>query len=230
MIRSFLCSILLIALWSTNLFGQIQKEIAIQFYPIFMEAPLKLTEENFNPASDSITIEVFKCYISNLKLFLDDQLVFTEPSSYHLLNAEEPSSLSLSLKTSAELNFNRLSFIVGVDSLTNAQGPMEGDLDPIHGMYWTWQSGYINFKLEGQSIESSARNQGYQFHLGGFLDGNEAAVSVNLSIKDSSKIPITINLDGFLKNIEIGKKPQIMSPGLEAVRLSKILANQFSIK
>lgn len=26
---------------------------------------------------------------------------------------------------------------------------MDGDLDPLNGMYWAWNSGYINMKIEG---------------------------------------------------------------------------------
>ena len=230
MSRRFLCLLFIISLWSPLLLGQVKKKIAIEFHPTFKGIPLELTKGPFDPETDSTTIEVFKCYISNLKFYLDNQLVFSELDSYHLLNAEEPNSLSLILESSENFHFNHLSFSVGIDSLTNAQGPQEGDLDPVHGMYWTWQSGYINFKLEGQSFLSSARNQAYQYHLGGFLNKHEAAITVDFPINNPQKIAINIDLDRFLDSLEISKKAQVMSPGFAAVKLSKLFANQFSIR
>ena len=41
---------------------------------------------------------------------------------------------------------------LGVDSVLNYNGVHEGALDPINGMYWTWQTGYIHCKLEGKII------------------------------------------------------------------------------
>jgi len=53
-----------------------------------------------------------------------------------LLNMEE--TLTCSIPNDVET----LSF--GLDSIDNVQTSFEGALDPIHGMFWTWNAGYVN--------------------------------------------------------------------------------------
>jgi len=44
-----------------------------------------------------------------------------------------------------------------VDSLANVSGAMSNDLDATKGMYWSWQSGFINLKIEGKSASCKTR-------------------------------------------------------------------------
>ena len=72
-----------------------------------------------------------------------------------------PSSLALQIPSN--IPFSKLKFQLGIDSLTNVSGAMGGDLDPTKGMYWTWQSGYINMKIEGKSNSCKTRKNQFQF-------------------------------------------------------------------
>ena len=60
----------------------------------------------------------------------------------------------------------RIYFQIGIDSLTNVSGDLDGDLDPALGMYWAWNSGYINMKLEGKSSSCKSVKKEFQFHIG----------------------------------------------------------------
>ena len=80
---------------------------------------------------------------------------------------------------------DKIKFNLGIDSLTNVSGVMGGDLDPTKGMYWTWQSGYINFKMEGSSAVCPTRNHEFQFHIGGYQDPFYAMQTLELEVKNS---------------------------------------------
>ncbi len=59
-------------------------------------------------------------------------------------------------------------FLLGVDSLHNVSGAQTDALDPAKDMFWTWNTGYVMAKLEGNSPSSALVNNKYEFHVGGF--------------------------------------------------------------
>lgn len=122
-------------------------------------------------------------------------------------------------------------FIFGIDSSTQVSGAMSGDLDPTKGMYWTWQSGYINFKLEGTSASCPTRNNQFQFHLGGYQFPNNCTQQINFpldSIRDASAL--TLQLDSFFAHVDLRKTHRIMRTGNQAVALTQLLSKSFYIK
>jgi hypothetical protein len=54
-------------------------------------------------------------------------------------------------------SISKITFSAGIDSLTSTAGIQKGVIDPINGMYWAWQSGYVNFKIEGKSSSCPTR-------------------------------------------------------------------------
>ena len=179
-----------------------------------------------------------KFYISNIKLLNNDSVLYQENESYHLINLTEKIN-SFNLKTNLN-EFNQISFDLGIDSITNENGVKGGDLDPIKGMYWAWQSGYINIKLEGEfnnEVEIKqefAENTAFEYHLGGFLAPNNTIHTVTLDlnsvkIRKSKLINISFDLDKFFQFAIINNINKIMSPSENAVKMSKILADSFSI-
>jgi len=155
---------------------------------------------------------------------MDDVPVYAEKNSYHLLNAAEPTSMSISIKLNKSLKFNRIGFNFGIDSITNTSGAMGGDLDPTRGMYWAWQSGYINLKLEGKSNLCHTRGREFSFHLGGYKAPYLAMQTIKTDVKDQDNITILVQLDQFLNATDLAKQNSVMIPGAEAVELSKRMA------
>ena len=154
---------------ASMLFGQTNR-LTISFGPVFNKLPLVL-EKNYSPMNnpDSFRINSCKFYISGIELLQNAKLIYKEKKSFHLLDAAEAASMTLMLNTPKDVLFNQIKFNIGIDSTTNASGAIGGDLDPTKGMYWTWQSGYINVKLEGQcSNLCKTRNNEFEFHLGGY--------------------------------------------------------------
>lgn len=178
--------------------------------------------------NDSVRINQLKFYMSNIQLLQDDQIVFSELNSFHLMDIGNVNSTLLNIKTFEPVSFNSIKFNVGIDSITNVAGAMGGDLDPTHGMYWTWQSGYINFKIEGVYNAHTSSSKEFQLHLGGyqtpFYNLQEVILNTN-----SSKVNIELDLDKFFNDIDVSQVNNIMSPSSKAVKLSALLAKSFKL-
>src|ERR1043165_2701536 len=150
--------------------AQAYNEVALSFEPTFGNKAVVFDNTYYHLSkSDSVTFEEFKCYISEIVFYKDGQPVFKEDNSFHLLDAQHDGSMSFKLKLPKDVIYNSLKMNIGVDSVTSTSGALGGDLDPANGMFWTWQSGYINMKLEGQSNLCPTRKHRFQFHLGGYM-------------------------------------------------------------
>ncbi len=221
-------------IWWVNgrpIFAQATETIHVQFQPCFDTVPLQLdTTTYLFKNNDSITFETFKCYISKMA-FLDQQkVVFMPENSFYLLNAAQPSSLQLAIKLPTNLHFTAIQFLVGIDSITNNSGALGGDLDPTQGMYWSWQSGYINAKIEGHCALSPTPTHDFQFHLGGYQYPFNATTEVQLNTMSSTKINISIDLKTWFDQLDLTNQHHLMSPNAAAVLLAKQLATCFEIK
>lgn len=177
---------------------------------------------------ERIVLEALRFYISGIGLLQNDSLVWKESNSYHLYDLEEAKGMRLPVPSS--VTYNRIRFYMGIDSLTNVSGAMGGELDPVKGMYWTWQSGYINFKAEGRSSASTHPKKEFQLHLGGYENPHNALRQITLSIHPQSDIDVYFDLPQFLQAAELAKRSHIMSPGPEAVKLSVMAAQCFKTK
>jgi hypothetical protein len=202
----------------------------INFDANFNQNKLELNKYILLNKSDSISIETIKFYISYIQLLNNDSIKYQEPNSYHLIDFENVSTKTISLNLPPNTHYNIIKFNLGIDSATNVSGALGGELDPTKGMYWTWQNGYINFKLEGKSNICQSRNNEFQYHLGGYIYPNNAIQEIILNIKNINSLNISINLDNLFPNLNLSTKNHIMSPSLESVKLSKIIANSFEIK
>jgi len=205
--------------------AQNKKSIVIHFYPSFHHQNIQLENTWYHlSANDSILFETFKCYISNISFYQNDSLVFKEKNSYHLLDASEVSTLQITIPLNASIAFNSLHFNIGIDSATNTAGALGGDMDPAKGMYWTWQSGYINLKLEGKSNLCTTHKHEFNFHLGGYMFPYCACQQVVLNTGETDDIAIEFPVDKFLEKIDLSKQNSMMIPGKEALELSKTIA------
>ena len=180
-------------------------------------------------AAGAVRVEVLRWYLSDLVLLRNGKPVFTPEKRHHLLDAEEPGSLDLQLATTPGLKYDEIRFTLGVDSLTAASGAFGDDLDPTNGMYWTWRSGYINFKLEGTAPECPARKNRFQFHVGGFQGAFASQREVRLAVSPAPLVHIEVDLDRFFRLVDVGERYQIMSPTKTSAELADLLANLFTI-
>ncbi len=120
-----------------------------------------------NEHSDSFTVSKLMYYLSNVQL-VGAAGTYTEVESYHLVSQADAASLVLDLKDVPVGDYTKITFMIGVDSLRNVSGAQTGALDPVNGMFWSWNTGYIMLKLEGNSPKSPLTDGGLVFHAGGY--------------------------------------------------------------
>ena len=100
---------------------------------------------------------------------------------------------------------------LGVDSVLNYNGVHEGALDPINGMYWTWQTGYINCKLEGNIICDSSRKS-FEYHIGGYSTNDSGPFFIgHKSI--GNELQVTLDIYPAIQWAMKKEVFRIMSPG-----------------
>jgi hypothetical protein len=198
--------------------------LAAQTIPIIVLYHQKEIQLTDSSNSRSIQINSFKFYLSSIKLYNTNLLVDEELNSYHLIDLLDTSKNKLKLRRNNNNPFNRIEFNLGIDSATNVSGAMEGDLDPTNNMYWTWQSGYINLKLEGIFEDGIQR----EYHLGGYAYPNNALQKVSLKMNSSGNTIIYIHIEDFIHSIPDSIPFKFMTPDPKAVYLSQLFAKCLS--
>jgi len=119
------------------------------FQPSANGEPLQLNKEYINPIGEDYTVTTFKFYVSKISLLQElPTPVARKEDGFFLVDAANPASQIIEVQLNAN-PFNRLMFQIGIDSIYNVSGAQTGALDPMNGMFWTWNSGYIMAKLEG---------------------------------------------------------------------------------
>ena len=211
-------------------FAQEKKEpIVMDFHLVFDNHPLEINKKYVSETKDSLEVNVFKFYISNISIQFADNTNYTEENSYHLLDIENPNSLQIPLPNYTEKSILKITFTIGVDSLANVSGAMSGDLDPTNGMYWAWQSGYINMKIQGTSKSCKTRKNAFDFHIGGYLKPNDASRTITLEPKNN-RLNIKVDLAKLFSKISLSGTSSIMIPGKQAMEIADKSIQMFSLE
>ena len=210
--------------------------LLIQFKPVFHDKELVLnTQSYFNKAGDTISISKFRFYASSVTVLYLDGSIFSEKNSYHLLDASESSTLFLNVHANTAKQISSVSFNIGVDSLTSVSGALDGDLDPAKGMYWAWNSGYINAKLEG-NVVSKTGNREIEFHIGGYMKPYYAIREVKLKLSQyesffiKEHLTIIADVSAWFENTDLKTQSRIVTPGAEAMKMADNYINMFRIE
>ncbi len=201
--------------------------------------PLALSTQTYiNQNQDTFTVNIFRYYISNIKLKRDDGYQFIEPNSYRLVSQNDSQSQSFTIQNIPLGNYISMEFIIGVDSARNCSGAQTGVLDPINDMFWDWSQGYIFAKLRGTS--NSVPGGSYFNDIGGF-SGQWNAIVKSYPSFGSNMIQIASNRAPkvFMKAdvLEWFKNPQIIdlasyyavTTGKKAHEIAGNYANMFSV-
>lgn len=217
-------------LFAMNIFSQVEKTVEVKINLSFGKEKLQAEKWYALSEKDSFLVDNLKFYLSGIEFIRNDKFFYLEKNSFHLVDFLDSNSTKFKLEIPNKLSFSSVKMNLGIDSLTNSSGVQGGALDPTTGMYWTWQSGYINFKLEGKSNLCETRNNAFTFHLGGFSSENNALQVLQFQLISQNKIEINLDIQKFLTSIDLKTQNHIMSPSKEAVGLAKKLASLFSTK
>lgn len=192
----------------------------IQFQPMFMGSEFRLESWYALGDTDSVQVTSFKCYVSNFQVNGKATLKNSVENVF-LLDAAEPSSLFIfpALSSSAE----SIRFDLGMDSSLNTCGVLAGPFDPLLGMYWAWNTGYIQLKISG-----TARLKGesipFEYHVGGYRQPNATCERINIAAGRKS---VQMDMQPFLMSLPYASQPKIMHPCAAAKTIHHTFATCF---
>ncbi len=193
-----------------------------------------------NDFGETFTVNRFKYYISNIQWReRNSGKIYSSPQGYFLVDEAEPLSKKIEMKIPPG-NYTSVSFIVGVDSLKNVSGAQDGALDPINGMFWTWQTGYIMAKLEGTSPVSKLPRKMFEFHIGGFKGPYNVLKPVEISIPGEhsaiqenkiNTVHISVDINKWFNGkhpLPLSQHTACMTPGKLAFQYAENYLTMFS--
>lgn len=207
--------------------------------PIIFETVCKgdisiLNKNLVNDFGENYTITKLKYYVSNVKFETREKRKTT--GDVYLIDAAKKNIISLPVTN--KKNITGISFLLGVDSILNCSGAQSGALDPLNDMFWTWNNGYIFFKLEGNSKVSKADLHRIEHHIGGFKGSNKTMRKIYLPINEAllkGKKNLVIQLDinkywNGINKLKLAEQPVIATPGILAKNVADNFDAMFSIK
>ena len=173
---------------------------------------------------ETITFHTLKFYISPLTCKNDNELILRTENVF-LVDLEDSTSQKIELFPTVNKYYGKptkqLSFLLGTDSLTNVSGILDGPLDPINGMYWAWNSGYINLKAEGTIQDSTGNTSLFEFHIGGYMPPNATVQALSFELDLEKQHPIiAIQMDEWMEFAFEKGIHSLMIPGKTALELS----------
>jgi len=166
-------------------------ELNIRFVAYVHGVPLELNKKYNNPFGETFEISRFRFYVSRIApVYTDSNVRFRERSVYHLIDFSDSASTRLSLPVASGL-CNGVRFLLGVDSLDQVGGAQTGALDPARGMYWTWNSGFQSFKIEGYSPASNQPAHIIAYHIGGYRHPFSTVWKIRINTTDDIAFRLT---------------------------------------
>ena len=196
----------------------------LKIIPTWNKKPLELKHVYLNQNNDSISFSTLKIYFSDFR-FKDkisgritsiDTLIFydlADSSTHSFFN-----DLNLS-------NYESVDFTLGLESSKNVSGELENAYDPLLGMYWAWNTGYINLKIMGESSAVPTNSHEFEFHLGGYRSPFATAQTIQIDLNDQY---IYFDLEKlFSESINLTKNHHIMMPCKDAFLISQGLSACF---
>lgn len=212
-------------------------KLILNFKHVVGKQLLQLTDTYYtNIHGEKFNVSKFNYYISNIRLKRSNGKTWKQRNSYYLIQSSQPQSQTITLTDIPTGEYTEISFLIGVDEKRNSSGAQEGALDPANGMFWSWNTGYIFLKIEGNTLinkQGTQSSQKFMYHCGGFegiynnirpkhlsLRGNSLKIQAN----NPSKVGVKVDIQKFFsgaKNVKIHKNPRLMSPA----RASKVVNN-----
>lgn len=195
--------------------------LTLQFNHLFGSKPLKYAPDSFfSAAGDTIKITKLAYYISNITLE-NEAGVKTNLNTYHLINESVSSSKKITLSNIPGGKYKSISFMLGIDSIRNHSGMQDGDLDPAYGMFWTWNTGYIFFRLIGRfgkadkpisyDVGGDKHSNVFNFPLtGNKVKSNQVQMQLNMNLAEFFTGPNIINLQQDVHEVHSGTDNQIL--------------------
>lgn len=187
--------------------------------------------------NDQIKFERVGYYISNVELVKADGSTYKEPNSYHLVWLEESvAKETFKIKNVPADNYTKIRFMIGIDSVQNAQVPGTGDLAPDSHMSWMWTTSYIFYAATGyyQDPAKTPAQQKFAYDIGhnGSMRQIELTLPGNTRIDNDHNPKVHIYADqkvafGGPNVIDVKATPNI-GGGPQDAAASKLVADNYA--
>jgi hypothetical protein len=211
--------------------GPVTKKLVLVFENRMGKETIALGKTITTVLGETITIEKFKYYISHFSVTDNKGVRIDLPVQYFLVDENNPESKKITLSI-PDIPISKIRFLLGVDSSKNVSGVQTGVLDPLNGMFWTWNTGYIMAKLEGTAEGLASAGHRFTHDIGGYKTGQNAARMIELSVPESDEIHIIADLNKWFNGkmaVRITDVPVCHSPGTLAMKIADNYATMFSV-
>lgn len=163
-------------------------------------------------------------YISNLSFYSEGKMI-GEKSAPRLLHLVDGKQMLQTIPSGADA----VSFTLGIDSSIQVKGALSGSLDPVHGFYWTWQSGYIHAKIEAKLLDVDGKEKELIWHIGGYQAPYNAIRNAKHNLHKGNA-NLILNLDALINSEFVSNNPTVMSPGKAACSISDLIIKHLNIQ
>ncbi|NOT73472.1 MAG: hypothetical protein HOP08_01000 [Cyclobacteriaceae bacterium] len=219
--KSLRFSLIVISIFSISvLFTSCKKDevapgpgtLTLHFDNVAGDADLQMNTANtpyVNSKGEAFKITWLTYYISNVKVKRSDGTVFTDEiksdgsAGYYLIDETDAESQDIVLKNVPAGDYTEVTFTVGVDASQVNQGAQTGALDPAKGLFWSWNTGYIFFAVEGVSPVSTQTDNVFQYHVGGYKEDASSSIAAN-NVKT-----LTLGFNGDSAPVKVGHEPEV---------------------
>jgi hypothetical protein len=208
------------------------EQLQIQVFTEFNDEPIQLDVKKYvNANGDSLSIESFRFYLSNFVLYSQNKK-YPVKNSYFLVDASSEASKKIDLPKIFSGKLDSISFCIGVDSAMSVAGALDGALDPTLGMYWAWNTGYINAKLEGKSPSCKTLHHAYEFHIGGYLRPYNALRKITFTCGEEKVVKLKADASKWMngrEKISLSKLNSVVMPCKDAMLIADNYQQMFSV-
>jgi hypothetical protein len=222
-----------------------------KYFSLILEFNHQFGEESFQIGQgyqtllkDSVKFTKLMYYLSNIQLHTSTTQSWKERESYRLIqiDTDKSSNISIRIDSIPAQSYRKLSFGIGIDSIRNHGGSQKGDLDPLKGMFWTWEQGYVFFKAEGYFYPKSGDKGAFVIHLGRNPAYKEVSFGVSPTLFETDKTPILqyeVNMQqlfGGIPNSAIhlkmppNKKSISIMGGEKAIKFAQNMLQMFHLR
>lgn len=235
---TFCCLFGLAVLVVWNSSGQTHGTLKFNLVHTANGKPVELNSTTYTANNgEEYTIKKLRYYFSNF--MLKGNPVQEEMNNYQLIDHARKTTFSIPVLPG---QYTRIEWLLGIDSLRHCSGAQEGALDPMNDMFWTWNTGYVVFKLEGTSAASTADRNRIEHHIGGFRFGQNVSTPLAFDFPQNqpleivagktTEITLQLNLDRYWKSkveISIQQEPVCTVPDALAQKIASNFPYLFEI-
>ncbi|RTQ46058.1 hypothetical protein EJV47_23175 [Hymenobacter gummosus] len=195
-------------------------KVEIQVENVAGSSTLALNTPYTTAAGETFRVTELRYYLSNVQLQRADGSTWAAPDSYYLIDQAQTASQHLELKEVPEGDYTKLLLTIGVDSARNVAGAQTGALDPVHGMFWDWNSGYIFLRLNGTSPQAPG-NGGLFYDVAGFRHPYNTIRRVALGLPGGSAATLHVRAEA-VPDVHIKANVLKMFDGPNAIRFGQL--------